>query len=337
MDSATAATSGPGTARDVGLEQLRRIVDHARRAPSVHNTQPWRWQAAGSTLELWADRERALPVSDPLGRNLVISCGAALHHTVVAAQALGADAAVEQLPDGPDSDLMARLVLGPGKPTDEALDRLEQLRRRRTDRRRFTSWPVPEDNLHHLAETGATWGATVLAVTDRGLRLQIEDLLEDARRRQQADPRIAEETETWIDHGREDGVPTQVLPQFQGARGERPSRFGSGLTPGTAEPVIRGTDGVLVLSTVDDGALSWLHVGASLSALWLQAAGNGLSIVPLSQLVEVAHTRIALQQLLEPPARVPQILVRVGWQEIGRDELPRTPRRMLDDVLSQKH
>jgi len=333
MDSATTAVNDAGTARAVSSEQLRRIVDHARRAPSVHNTQPWRWQVSGSSLELWADRERALPVSDPLGRNLVISCGAALHHTVVAAAALGAEPVVDHLPDGPDSDLMARIALTPGTPTEKAIAELDHLRQRKTDRRRFTSWPVPEENLHHLAEAGAKWGATVLAVTDRELRLSVEDLLEDARRRQQADPRIAEETEAWIDHGREDGVPTQVLPQFEGARGERASRFGSGVMPGTAEPVIRGTDGLLVLSTVDDGTLSWLQTGASLSALWLQAAGNGLSIVPLSQLVEVAHTRVALQQLLEPPARVPQILVRVGWQEIGRDELPRTPRRMVDDVL----
>jgi nitroreductase len=318
---------------DLDPDQVRRVVDLARSAPSVHNTQPWAWQISGTTLELWADRDRSLPVSDPLGRNLVISCGAALHHAVVAAEALGAAATIGHLPDGPDSDFLARIELTPSNPTADARARLSLLTRRRTDRRRFTSWPVPDDTLQHLADAGTMWGAAVLAVTDPEMRVDVEELLEDARRRQAADPRIAEETEGWVDHSATDGVPAGVLPHLEGARGERPTRFGSGLFPIADEPVLRGTDGLLVVSTADDGPLSWLHAGAALSALWLRATANGLSIVPLSQLVEVQRTRIGLEQLMPPPARVPQILIRVGWQEIGRDEIPRTPRRPLADVL----
>jgi nitroreductase len=337
MDSA-ATTPTPVTGqrlpRELGPEQLHRIVELARLAPSVHNTQPWWWQARGSTtLELWADRERALPYSDPIGRNLVISCGAALHHTVVAAAAIGAHPTVHHLPDGPDSDLMARIDLVPNHPTVDALSQLTALTQRRTDRRRFTAWPVPQPNVEHLAEAGQKWGAAVLAVTDPGLRMEIEELLEEARRRQAGEPRIAEETESWIDHDALDGVPTAVLPSQQGVRGERPTRFGPDLVPDPTDRILEGTDGLLVISTTDDGPLSWLRAGASLSALWLKATSNGLSVVPLSQLVEVERTRVALERLMPPPARVPQLLARVGWQEIGREELPRTPRRPVDELL----
>jgi len=314
---------------------LRRIVDVARLAPSVHNTQPWWWQISGTTLELWADRTRSLPVADPLGRNLVISCGTALHHALVAAAAQGAATTVEHQPEGADSDLLARIEVGRTDipPTAEALARLAAVAARRTDRRRFTSWPVPEEHLEHLAEAGRSWGASVLAVAEPGMRVAIEELLEEARRRQLADPRLTDETEAWIDHSAVDGIPAATVPHPEGARGERPTRFGTGLVPVTEEPVIHGTDGILVLTTSDDGPLSWLHAGESLSALWLRAAASGLSLVPLSQAVEVQRTRIDLEQLLPPPARVPQVLARVGWQEIGRDDLPRTPRRPLDDVL----
>jgi nitroreductase len=315
---------------------LRRIVDVARMAPSVHNTQPWSWHATGTTLELWADRSRSLPASDPLGRNLVISCGTALHHALIAAEAEGAATTVEHLPEGADSDLLARIEVETAgvPPTPAALARLAAIGNRRTDRRRFTGWPVPEENLEHLAGAGREWGSAVLAVSEPAMRVAVEELLEEARRRQLADPRIAEETESWIDHGPDDGVPAAVLPHLQGARGERPIRFESGLAPEGVEAVIHGTDGILVVSTPDDGPLSWLHAGESLSALWLRAAAAGLSLVPLSQAVEVQRTRLGLEQLLAPPARVPQVLARVGWQEIGRDDLPRTPRRSLDDVLS---
>lgn len=336
MDSAgetPTTTTGQRPARALGPEHLRRIVELARLAPSVHNTQPWWWQVRGTTLELWADRERALPVSDPLGRNLVVSCGSALHYTLVAADAIGADATVHHLPEGPESDLMARIDLAPDHPTVDALSQLTLLTERRTDRRRFTAWPVPDEHLQHLAEAGQQWGAAVLAVTDPGMRVAIEELLEEARRRQQGDPRIADETESWIDHGTTDGVPTAVLPRHEGVRGERPTRFGSGLTPDFVERVLQGTDGLLVISTPDDAPLSWLQAGAALSALWLKATANGLSVVPLSQVVEVDRTRTALGQLLPPPARTPQMLARVGWQEIGRAALPRTPRRPVDELV----
>ena len=38
-----------------------RLIDLACRAPSVHNTQPWRWRInSDDSIELWADRDRQL-------------------------------------------------------------------------------------------------------------------------------------------------------------------------------------------------------------------------------------------------------------------------------------
>ncbi len=88
---------------------MERIVEVASKAPSVHNTQPWRWRGGGHTLELYADRTRQLARTDPLGRNLTISCGAALHHAQVAAGALGWGPAVIRHPDPDRPDLLARM------------------------------------------------------------------------------------------------------------------------------------------------------------------------------------------------------------------------------------
>lgn len=39
-----------------GSELLKEAVRLACRAPSVHNSQPWRWVAEGGTLRLFLDR-----------------------------------------------------------------------------------------------------------------------------------------------------------------------------------------------------------------------------------------------------------------------------------------
>jgi nitroreductase len=46
----------------------RQVVELAARAPSVHNTQPWRFVAGRAELNLYADRARQLTVLDPTGR-----------------------------------------------------------------------------------------------------------------------------------------------------------------------------------------------------------------------------------------------------------------------------
>ena len=67
---------------------LAEAVEHALRAPSVHNTQPWRWRVDAPSVHLYSDASRQLPNIDPDGRDLMLSCGAALHHCVVALAAV---------------------------------------------------------------------------------------------------------------------------------------------------------------------------------------------------------------------------------------------------------
>src|SRR4051812_29524525 len=79
----------------------------AGHAPSIHNTQPWRWHVRPGVLDLYAVRDRQLAVTDPEGRLLTISCGTALHHATVALAATGWAATVTRLPGG-DPDHLAR-------------------------------------------------------------------------------------------------------------------------------------------------------------------------------------------------------------------------------------
>jgi hypothetical protein len=67
----------------------------------------------------------------------------------------------------------------------------------------------------------------------------------------------------------------------------------------------------------------------------LQATSENLSVTPLSQAVEVEETRRTLQNVVLGSLAFPQIVLRVGWLPLVRDELPPTPRRPLDEVLTE--
>ena len=109
-------------------------------APSLHNTQPWRWRVDDATLELYADPIRQLTVSDPGGRLMVLSCGAALHHARIALAAQGLPVVVERLAGLYRPRLLARLTVSDHSTANPGATRLLQtIPIRHADR-----WPMTD-------------------------------------------------------------------------------------------------------------------------------------------------------------------------------------------------
>ena len=313
----------------------RSLVELACRAPSVHNTQPWRWRiSSDDSIELWADRDRQLTVADFDGRNLAISCGAALHHVVVAGPALGVTAKVDLTPSPDEPDLLACIRVESGAASRGAAEVLDAIERRCTDRRRFTSWPVPDSRLTRLAQAAAGWGAFAIPILDASARFRCELLLSRAQVAQRSDQRFAQEQQAWVDHIAVDGVPTlNGAPPSRDSSTSRNNRFEPETADQNSGALLQGSDGLIVICTALDHQQAWLASGQALSALWLRATREGLSLVPLSQVVEVPETRNALHHDIFAGMAHAQILLRIGWQEIGRADLSPTPRRPVGDVL----
>lgn len=345
-------TTTPCRSRSSGTTG-RRIVEFALRAPSVHNTQPWRWRIDGLRLDLYADRARQLEVADPEGRNLLVSCGAALHYAVAAAAAQGWAARTDLLPDPGDPDHLADVRLSPRPASRPDTAHAELLAARSTDRRRFITWPVRPRLLEALAATARHGRAAVVPITGNAARQRVELLISRAMSIERADPRFVAEQRRWTrrtGEARLDGVPPDAPPPASGRlQGRWPSRFDDdadddpagapkgntssdmgGDEPGT---IATPTDGLLVIVTRDDDPASWLDAGDALCLLWTAAMERGLSVIPLSQVVEVAETREALRYGVLDAERRPALVLRVGWQGLSRSPLPATPRRTVDEVL----
>src|SRR5437763_10401441 len=133
-------------------EQITRfVVETAVHAPSVNNTQPWWFSRGDQGITLHADPERRMRVADPQGREMLISCGAALFTARAALRYLGYVPEIAILPDPDRPNLVARLRWdGRVPPVDYERQLFAEVERRHTHRGGFEETKLPDELLAAL-------------------------------------------------------------------------------------------------------------------------------------------------------------------------------------------
>ncbi len=309
---------------------MRRAIELASRAPSVHNSQPWRWYLGERSVHLYADLRRWLPATDHDGRDLMLSCGAVLHHLRIALAASGVGATVRRMPNPDEPDHLAAVELRSGRAPGADLGLASAISTRRTDRRSYHDWPVPEAFLAELTSAAAAQGATLRVIGDTRAHNQVMHAIREAAKAQSEISGYDTELALWT--GRDaspDGIPTANLPANPGgvAAGRR-------FRPGELADHSAGTDRarLLVLGATSDDPLSQLRAGEALSAVLLSATESGLATCPLSQPLEIGTTRRYLRDAVLGGTLSPQLIIRVGWAPSGPPP-PATPRRAPADTI----
>ncbi|MGY1603673.1 Acg family FMN-binding oxidoreductase [Geodermatophilus sp. SYSU D00815] len=323
------------------------VVGAATRAPSVHNTQPWRFTAAPDRLDVHYDPQRALPVLDPSRRQQVISCGSAVAFAEVALRAAGSAVEVELLPDPADEDHLAALrVTGPATPTDEDRALADAIPRRHTVRAAFEPRAVPGELLDRLQREAGGYGLWVKAITRSEEETATVFLLSQAEEVEQGDPAYLEELESWLrtDPTAVDGVPLEAVPA--GDPRDRPSNwlvrdfavgshehplFRADQDPDAPPPEVERPT-VVLMGTESDDRTAWLDAGRALGRVLLLATAEGLVASPLTQALDWPAARARLRQRLSLVG-YPQMLLRMGYPPA--DLTPVTSgRRPVSDVLT---
>jgi nitroreductase len=317
---------------------LLAAVERALRAPSVHNTQPWRWRVTADTVELHADPSRHLVATDPDQRDLVLSCGAALHHLRVALADAGVATTVARLPDPEVSTHLATVRPVPGDPNPRLVALAGSIEERHTDRRRFAAEPVDADTVAALRAEATANGVYLHVVTDPAALLRLEAAFAEAAGRQRYAPGYIAELTIWSRRyaGSRDGVPPEARTTTTShSPGIGLRAFPEGNLPPGTQSAIDAHDGSLlcVLTTIDDTVGDRLLAGEAASAVLLAATRLRLATTPLSQATEVGAVREYLSsEVLHTPDQ-PQLGLRVGRPGGGTRELTPTPRRPLHSVL----
>jgi nitroreductase len=313
----------------VALAEAARAAGYA---PSIHNTQPWHWRVMESSMELRAVRDRQLPITDPIGRMLTISCGAALHHARLALSAEGWQASVERMPDG-DGNLLARIrITGRAHVSPESMRMLQTASIRHTDRRPVSPTPVRSEALESLRQVADAEGAHLHVLRSEDV-VTLASAAAHAQSVEDLDPSWQEEMVYWAGGARAAGLglPDEVIPGTPPATTVPGRDFGHS---GTL-PAGEGHDRAAVYAILygeEDVPVGWLRGGEALSAVWLAAIEHGLSVLPLSAAVEVAETRQQLRRMLSNLGE-PFLVLRVGVADPDEAGPPHTPRLPAEQVV----
>jgi nitroreductase len=313
---------------------MRSALALACRAPSVHNSQPWRWKLAEHSMHLYLDPSRLMRVIDPTGREMVISCGAALNHARIAFAAEGWQAQVHRMPNPAQPDHLASIEFSELTEVDPHIETLAAAAAdRRSDRRPFLTDLVPQDVLAPLREVARVEDCTLSFALEDRERRELELAIEHAGSEERQRPEYREELAAWAGrHASPEGVPARSIPA-EHLRGMPERDFALVAEGELPVPILDDGAVLAVLSTRGDSYESWLAAGEALSAVLLSATEQGLATCPLSQIAEVAESRNQVREQFLGGSGYPQMAIRIGWPVTREFPGPLTPRRPVSEVV----
>ena len=297
-DQQAGAVPGTGTPEEIA----RFVVGAAVWAPSVHNTQPWRFQVRPQEISLHADPGRRLSAGDPDGREMLISCGAALFTVRLALRYLGYVPETAILPDPDRPMLVARISWGQRQvlAADYESELYRQVALRRTHRGGFDSPALPALLLAELGKNAARHGTALHILADEGRRAALSAMADAAESLLRLDASRAQELAWW--------------PPSPGAA--------------SSAPLLRQAGVTAILTTPRDLPVDWVNSGQALQRLLLVASASGVAADLHTQPLEIPAIREIVRIQLSGGAH-PQMILRLGVTSQAEISV----RRPVADVL----
>lgn len=322
------------TVADIAV--ITTAIELACRAPSLHNSQPWRWVAGSASVDLFVDPRRKVTSTDRSGREAIMSCGAALDHFRVAMSAAGWGASVDQFPNPNNLDHLASIDFASVDYVSQARrDRADAILRRRTNRLPFRA-PKHWSSLEPVLRSAFESDVVILDVLADDVRPRLTEAsrLTEALRRY--DDRYHHELDWWTSPLREaEGIPESALvSESDDRRVDVNRRFPVDPLDERSSAGTYDEAKILVLSTPRDTRADALNCGEVLSAILLECTMAGLATCPVTHITELEASRQMIRDLTSGPAAVPQVLIRVGIPPEGELTPGPTPRRPLNEVLA---
>lgn len=304
------------------MNPLHSLLDSAARAPSSHNSQPWRFVAGTDEIVVYPDHDRWLRVADHDKRELFISVGCAVENLVTAAAAHGYAPAVSI-----DEAGVTRVSLQTdARPADDdILARYCAIPTRHTNREAYTDELLTSAELQELV-TIAGPDVRMMLSTDADVRALVDNLTVHADAVQFADPAWRAELSKWIGDG---AFGQRWLVAKLAALAVRHLNMAKSTAKGDHAKLMH-CPAIGVLGVRAPTPRAQVAAGRAFQRMWLHAETKGIRLHPMNQALQVAETAAELRDKLRALEAEPQLVFRLGRAPAASS---RAPRRSIDEMF----
>jgi nitroreductase len=313
-------------AQGMVTDKLRFLVRYAVLAPSMRNTQPWRFEVKASRISLYVDHSRRQRQADPHERDLYISVGCALENLLIAAAHFGFGREIVYFPLSEEDELVAQMSFtSEGTAAARPSPLFKALTQRRTNHGRYDGRPLDPGVLSKLNDCCTDEGLTLLITEKARIKRMVNGLVLAADAIALQDPAYRRELADAVGAGAFGGSGFMARLAKLAV-----THFGPMVTA-RHQKVLRSTPAFGLISAARAGRRAQVIAGRVLERLYLTATTLGLSIQPLSALLEFEEVAAAFAKLFRAGG-VPLLPFRLGYAE--RPARPAS-RRPLDEVLHE--
>ena len=329
-------------------EIFKDIVRCGVMAPSGYNTQPWKFRILEDEIILYPDFSRRIPVCDPADREIYISLGCAIRNMMIGASYYGLNAEIAyKLKDNPKEDSISVKLTKSNATADQAL--INSMIQRQTSRTEYDKKKIESSIINKLTNPNAINSEIIRLsndiVTDvyqdkHYFDLMI-DYIKEGNRIQLGNKAHFEELKSWIrfsDSEAEeklDGLYSRAIGQPSTARwlGKMYMNIGTtDITQSKEDIAFIRSAPVLMAFFSADTREDWLKTGILLEDRLIAITGESLKFAFHSQPCEVQGLRKDFAREFGHKDKLPQVVIRIGQGA----NLPRSPRRKIDDVIIGK-
>jgi hypothetical protein len=309
-------------------EKLNFLLRYAILAPSSHNTQPWKFAVDIDEIRVFTDKTRWLKVADADQRELYTSVGCALENLLIAMEHFGYGHEVEYFPDLDREEWVARVKwISQGKPSlFRGPELFDAITVRHTNHQFYEMRSVPQDYLQRIQDCCVEESISLYLTSSMTIKRKVDELIIRADATQFADPAFREELGYWIGQG-VFGTPWLLAKLGQLAV----SRVDIGKVVAKTDAEVLMSSPVLgLLNSKENTRTIQVKVGQVFERIHLIACALGLSLQPVSQLVQIPEIKAELPKIVPIGDAIPQQPFRLGF---AKPEKGHTPRRPLEEVL----
>ena len=303
------------------------MIEQAVKAPSGHNTQPWKFRLFSDHIDILPDFSRALPVVDPDHRELFVSLGCAAENLCIAAAHKGWLGKVSTSTDG-------IIHVGLSRQEDIEAPHFEQIARRQTNRRCYDGSMIPDHAIALLKKTPVEPGIGI-HLFQKGTQAfdDIAALVYEGNRRQMGNPAFKAELRQWMRYNRKhqdetaDGLSYAVfgapnLPRFM-AEFIISHSLDAAKQNRTDHRNIASASHFALFTTRDNRLEHWVELGRTLQRFLLTATAAGIAHAYANQPNETPELAERMAQTLGLNGEYPTILIRLGYAKASAYALRR--------------